>query len=686
MTYDQNPLLDFSDLPRWSDITPAHVAQAIEHTLSHAQSVLAHVESLSTAQASWDSVMTSLNIATEQLGRVWGAVSHCHHVIDSPQWRNAYNTHLESVTAFWTMLGQSEPLLKHFEHFAQPEQWATLSTVRQHIITNALRDFKLTGAFLSSADKAAFSQLRAREAALQAKFSENVLDATNAYTYIAQLDELSGVPEEAVAAMHEAAKADNIDGYKITLQFPSYFPIIQYADNRALREQLYRANVTRASDFGDASLDNTAIMQELLSIRQRTAALLGFEHYSDVSLAAKMAESVPQVTGFLYDLAEKARPCALIDSAELHEFAQSQLGLDSVEAWDLTYAGEKLREQRYAFSEQEVKAYFPLHNVLHGLFHVVQALFGVQFTAKAVQVWHADVQYFELSRNGAAIGGVYLDPYARSGKNAGAWMDEVRSRSIQAQTLQTPVALMVTNFSTPLSGQAATLTHDDIITLFHEMGHALHHILTQVDDPEVSGIRGVEWDAVELPSQFMENFCWDFATLSRMSAHAQTGESLPRNLFDKILAAKNFQSGLQMLRQVEFSLYDIILHASYSGEKPDAINQVLAEIRTEIAVIQPPHFNRFQHSFSHIFAGGYSAGYFSYKWAEVLSADVFSAFESEQADGKPLLNTDLGLRYWQSILAVGGSRPAMDSFKAFMGREPNVTALLRHSGLLNTPA
>ncbi|MGL4766628.1 MAG: M3 family metallopeptidase [Formosimonas sp.] len=675
MTDTLNPLLDFTDLPRWQDIQPSHVADAVAQTLATAQAALHDVTQIAPSDATWDNVMTALNDATEPLSRAWGVVRHCHHVIDSPEWRDAYNTHLEAVTEFWTLLGQNDALLAHFKLFAQAPRWDALSPTRQHIITNALRDFQLSGALLNDADKAEFAQLSARLAALKAKFSENVLDATNAYSYMATRDELAGVPPDVL----EAARVDGGEQYKITLQFPSYFPVLQYADNRALRERIYRANVTRASDLGEPRLDNTAVMQEILTLRQRSAALLGFAHYADVSLASKMAESVPQVTGFLYDLAHKARPSALIDIEEVREFARTQLGLAPLEAWDLTYASEKLREQRYAFSEQEVKDYFPLPHVLNGLFHVVEQLFGVRMVAHPAQVWHSDVQYFDLQKSGRSVGGVYLDPYARSGKNGGAWMDEVRSRNRNGQV--TPVALMVCNFTPPAHDAPATLSHDDIITLFHEMGHALHHLLTQVNDPEVAGIRGVEWDAVELPSQFMENFCWDFDNLSRMSAHKTSGDALPRGLFDKMLAAKNFQSGLQMLRQVEFSLYDIVLHATYSAADGAAIHRVLNEIRHEISVVQPPEFNRFQHSFSHIFAGGYSAGYFSYKWAEVLSSDVFSKFEAAQNQGAPLLNSELGGQLAQEIFAVGGSRPAMDSFKAFMGREPSVDALLRHSGL-----
>ncbi|TDR32369.1 M3 family metallopeptidase [Hydromonas duriensis] len=679
----QNPLLDLSDLPRWADIQPQHVDEAMTQVLAQAHAALRQVEAIAPADVTWENGMVPLNDAMERLSRVWGVVSHCHHVM-AAQWRDVYNEHLEAVTAFYTLLGQSEKLLAQNQMFATSPRWEALTPTRQHIVQNALRDFKLSGALLNEVEKTEFGQLRAKEAALQSKFSENVLDATNAYAYYADETQVMGIPADALAAMKAAAQKDGKEGYKITLQFPSYFPVMQYAEDRALRETIYRAYVTRASELGDAAFDNTNVIQDVLATRQRMAHLLGYPHYADVSLASKMAESVPQVTDFLYDLAHKAQVSAKTDMAALRNFASEQLGLHDVQAWDITYVSEKLREARYAFSEQEVKDYFPLPNVLNGLFHVVEQLFGVRFVQKQVQVWHPDVLFFELKNQAdITIGAVYLDPYAREGKNSGAWMDEVRGRrALTMGALQTPVAHMVTNFTPPLEDKPSTLTHDDIITLFHETGHALHHLLTQVDDVEVSGIHGVEWDAVELPSQFMENFCWDFDVLTRMSAHVDTGAGLPHELFNKMLAAKNFQSGLQMLRQVEFSLYDILLHARFTAEAPHVVHELLEKIRAEIAVVQPPEFNRFQHSFSHIFAGGYSAGYYSYKWAEVLSADVFSAFETAQADKAPLLNRELGQKYWQNILAVGGSRPAMDSFKAFMGREPSVDALLRHSGLV----
>ena len=680
----QNPLLDLTDLPRYADIQPQHVAEAVNSALTHARTALAHAESMSAADVSWDSFITPLEAATEQLSRVWGVVSHCHHVIDSAEWREAYNAQLEEVTVFWTTLGQSETLLAHYQTLASEPNFSQLTATRQHIIRQALRDFELSGALLNAADKAEFLTLSTEASALQAKFSENVLDATNAFAYYAELDELAGIPDEAITAMRAAAQSEDKDGYKITLHFPSYFPVMQYGDNRALRERLYQAYVTRASDANPAQpeWDNTRNMQSILAAHQRLAALLGHDNHAQVSLATKMAESVPQVTDFLKHLAAQARTSALSDYDALKKFAREQLGIDALQAWDATYAAEKLRQARYDFSEQEVKDHFPLSKSLDGLFHVIHELFGVQLVRTDVQVWHPDVQFFQLIKDGQTIGGVYLDPYARTGKNQGAWMDEVRSRCLTADgTQQTPVALMVCNFTPPADGAETTLTHDDLITLFHESGHALHHLLTQINDLSVSGIRGVEWDAVELPSQFMENFCWDYDILARMSAHVETAAVLPRDLFDKMLAAKNFQSGLQMLRQVEFSLYDIILHSEYRSDTPDAINTVLADVRAEFAVAPTPEYNRFQHSFGHIFAGGYAAGYYSYKWAEVLSADAFSAFEAALENNAPLLNSELGQKYWQNILAVGGSRPAMDSFKAFMGREPSVDALLRHSGL-----
>ena len=575
--------------------------------------------------------------------------------------------------------------MAHYQTLAQRADFASLTPIRQHIVSNALRDFELSGALLKGDAREQFAQLANEAAQLQAKFSENILDATNAYAYYARLDELDGVPEDALIAMREAAQAEQQEGYKITLHYPCYLPVIQYADQRDLRERVYRANATRASDLGDPALDNTQVMQRLLQIRQSMANLLGYDNYAQVSLMPKMAETVAQVDTFLLTLADQAHPFAQRDLDELKKFAADELELRELQAWDIPYASEKLRQRRYAFSEQELKKYFPLKKALAGLFGVMESLFGVRLQANPdVQTWHVDVQYFDLfNAADEIIGGVYLDPYARPGKNSGAWMDEVRVRRKLDGKVQTPVAHMVCNFTAPLQNEADSyLYHDDLITLFHESGHALHHLLTQVDDMDASGIRGVEWDAVELPSQFMENFCWDYDILSSMSAHMETGAVLPRELFAKMLAAKNFQSGMQMLRQIEFSLYDLRLHASYDAHQPEMIFSVLQEVRQRVAIMPAPEFNRFAHSFSHIFAGGYSAGYFSYKWAEVLSADVFALFEEAMGAGAPLLNHELGQRYWREILAVGGSRPAMESFVALRGRAPRVDALLRHNGLV----
>ena len=462
---------------------------------------------------------------------------------------------------------------------------------------------------------------------------------------------------------------------------------MQYGENRALRELLYRANSTRASELGKPELDNSEVMREILKLRQEEARLLGYRSYADVSLVPKMAASPAQVTEFLRDLAVRARPHALKDLSELRAFARTELGIDDLQAWDVPFASEKLKEARYAFSDQEVKQYFTEPKVLEGLFRIIETLFEVSIRPDTAPVWHPSVRFFRIERaaqvaGGAAelVGQFYLDPYARPGKRPGAWMDEVRGRWARPEgRLQTPVAQLVCNFTPPLPGRPALLSHDDVTTLFHEFGHGLHHLLTRVADIGVAGIAGVEWDAVELPSQFMENFCWEWEVVKRLTAHADTGESLPRELFDRMLAAKNFQSGLQTLRQVEFSLFDMRLHAEPGSE--DRIEALLDDVRNEVSVFKPPSFNRFQHSFSHIFAGGYSAGYYSYKWAEVLSADAWGAFEESANETGGVLNVETGRRYRQAVLEAGGSRPAMESFRAFRGREPTIDALLRHQGM-----
>ncbi len=692
-----NPLLstgDANELPAFARVQPEHVAPALDVLLAQAALALETVTAASFV-ADYDALSKVLDIATVRLGHAWGMVTHLNSVADTPELRAAYTDNLARVTEFYTGLGADERLYAKYKAVAESTHAATLSAPRKRALSNALRDFVLSGAELQDDDKLKFAQLQETQAQLGQTFSEHVLDATDQFSLYVTAEQMQGVPTDVQQAAAALAQADGKDGYKITLHFPSYFPILQYADDRALREQVYRANVTRASELGAPELDNSEVMQQLLAQRQEEARLLGYANYAEVSLATKMADSPDQVMQFLRDLGQRARPYAEKDLAELRSFAQTELNLPELQAWDISYAGEKLKEARYAFSEQEVKQYFTEPKVLEGLFRIIETLFGVSIKPDVAPVWHESVRFFRIERPQAAghgqdstlVGQFYLDLYARSGKRPGAWMDGVRERWARPEgLLQTPVAHLVCNFAPPMevNGQLrpALLTHDDVTTLFHEFGHGLHHMLTQINDVGVSGISGVEWDAVELPSQFMENFCWEWDVVKRLTAHVDSGEALPRTLFDKMLAAKNFQSGLQTLRQVEFSLFDMRLHAEPGSEK--RINAVLAEVRNEVGVLRPPEFNRFQHTFSHIFSGGYSAGYYSYKWAEVLSADAWSAFEETAAqDG--ILSTNTGRRYLQTVLEVGGSRPAMESFKAFRGREPRIDALLRHQGMAGNP-
>ncbi len=675
-----NPLLDTSDLPRYADIQPEHVSPAVDELLAAADKALERATSDATP-ADYDALSAVLDVATERLGMAWGAVGHLNHVADNPELRAAYNENLPKITEFHTRLGADERLYAKYKAIFNGPAAQGLSPARRQALSNAMRDFVLSGAELKGADRERYAEIQERTAALSQSYSEHVMDATDRFAlYVSEAD-LAGVPDDVKAAARAAAAAESKDGYKITLHFPSYFPVMQYGENRALREQLYRAYATRASELGLPEQDNSALMSELLSLRQEEAALLGYRNFAEVSLVAKMADSPQQVIDFLRDLASRARPYAEKDLAELREFASSQLSLPDLQAWDTAYASEKLKEARYAFSDQEVKPYFTETKVLSGLFRIIETLFEVSIRPDTAEVWHPTVRFFRIERQQpggkapALVGQFYLDPYARSGKRPGAWMDDVRGRWARPEgSTQTPVANLVCNFAAPVDGKPALLTHDEVTTLFHEFGHGLHHMLTQVNDVGVAGISGVEWDAVELPSQFMENFCWEWEVLKHLTAHVDTGEPLPRALYDKMLAAKNFQSGMQTLRQIEFSLFDMRLHAE-PGSQAD-VQKVIDEVRREVAVFPPPAFNRFQHSFSHIFAGGYSAGYYSYKWAEVLSADAWSAFEETGT-----LNPETGRRYREAILEAGGSRPAMESFKAFRGREPRIDALLRHQGM-----
>ncbi|WP_024304206.1 M3 family metallopeptidase [Pseudogulbenkiania sp. MAI-1] len=674
----QNPLLDFSGLPRFAEITPAHITPAVEQLLADARATVARLTADSAAP-SWDNFVEPLTDATEKLSRAWGVVGHLNAVVNTPELRDAYNANIPAVSAFWTELGQNLALFARFKALAEQPEYTGYNAAKKKIIANDLRDFRLSGAELPEAEKTRFAAIQTRMAELSAQFEQHVLDATDAFSlYVTDKTELSGLPDDVVAMLAEMAKADERAGYKLNLQFPCYLPVMQYADNRELRRQLYDAYVMRASEFGPAELDNTPVIREKLQLAREEAHLLGFANFGELSLATKMAETPDQVIDFLRDLARRAKPFAQRDRAELEAFARDELGLDTLEAWDLAYAAEKLRVARYAFSDQEVKQYFPEPRVLAGLFGVVDTLYGVTVQESQAPTWHKDVRFFDIVKDGTVIGSFYFDLYAREGKRSGAWMDDARGRRVRHGALQTPVAYLTCNFSRPVGDKPALFTHDEVTTLFHEFGHGLHHMLTQVDELGVAGINGVEWDAVELPSQFMENFCWEWDVLQGMTAHVETGVPLPRELFDKMLAAKNFQSGMQTVRQLEFALFDMLLYTAFDAEHGDWL-ELLAKVREEVAVNFPPEYNRFPNSFGHIFAGGYAAGYYSYKWAEVLSADAYAAFE--EAGGA---NPDTGRRFWNEILAVGGSRPALESFRAFRGRDPQIDALLRHSGMVET--
>lgn len=685
-----NPLLDFTDLARFDAIAPEHVSPAVDALLREARQAVASV-TRADAIASWDAVVEPLDDATERLARAWGAVSHLNAVLDSPALREQYNANLPKLTAFWTELAQNEALYARYKALAALPDFAQWPAARRKVVDNELRDFRLGGAELAPPAKARLAAVRERLAQLSTRFAENVLDATNAYAL--HLDEgsrgrLDGVPDDVLAAYREAAAADGRDGYKITLQYPSYGPLIQYAHDRALRETLYRAYTTRASEFGKPEWDNGPLLVEILRLRDEQARLLGYADYAALSLVPKMAGSPAEVMAFLRDLAARARPHAERDLAELREFAARELGLSELQAWDVPFASEALRQARYAYSDQELKQYFPEPRVLAGLFHVIETLFSVKVVEDHAPVWHPDVKFFRITTpGGELVGQFYLDLYARDHKQGGAWQDDARARRGRRRAgqheVQTPVSFLTCNFPRPVGGKPALFRHDEVLTLFHEFGHGLHHMLTRVDELGVSGIRSVEWDAVELPSQFMENFAWEWEVLQRLTAHVDSGAPLPRALYDKIIAARNFQSGMQTLRQIEFGLTDMRLHAGFdaTAAAPADVQRLVEDVRREVAVVHPPAWNRMLTSFTHVFAGSYAAGYYSYKWAEVLSADCYGAFEEAASVGGGVLDAAVGRRFLDSILAVGGSRPALDSFTEFRGRAPTIDALLRHSGM-----
>ena len=692
-----NPLLTFGrGIAAYSEVKPEHITPAIQFLLKHAQAAVDTATDPKTP-SSWDALAEPLEDATEALGRSWGVISHLNSVADTPELRAAYGEMLPEVTAFFSSLGQNLALYQKFKALKNSPDFAKLNRAQKKVIENSLRDFRLGGAELSDADKPRFSAIQDEQAVLGKAFSDHVLDATDGFVHlVSDKADLAGLPEDAIAAAADTAQQKNLQGWAFTLHFPSYYPVMQYSENRELRRLMYQAYVTRSSELapqytkGKLDWDNTQNMLEQLRLRDEEARMLGFANYAALSLAPKMANTVDEVDLFLTNFALKSKPFAQKDWEELCEFAKAELGfVDGLEPWDIPFAAERLKQARYSFSENELKQYFPLPKVLDGLFKVIQTLFGVKIEAADLPTWHADVQSFAVKDLAGKIRAYfYLDPYARPGKRGGAWMDDARGRRELANgEIQIPVAYLVCNFAPPVTVDGIlrqpTITHDDVITLFHESGHGLHHLLTQVSALGVSGINGVEWDAVELPSQFMENFCWEWEVLEKMTAHAQTGKPLPRELFDKILAAKNFQNGLATLRQIVMSLTDWRLHSSFDakGANGHAVLEVSRSIANQYNIIPQPEISRWINSFSHIFAGGYAAGYYSYKWAEVLSADAYSAFEEAAKLTGSVLDAKTGTRYREEILEVGGSRPAAESFKAFRGREPSIDALLRHGGL-----
>ncbi|MSQ52246.1 MAG: M3 family peptidase [Betaproteobacteria bacterium] len=679
-------MLDFSGLPRYASIRTGHIEPAVETLLAENRALIG---ALSAAPATWSGIVTPLEEANERLGRAWGAVAHLHGVLDSPELRAAYEANQPKIVQYYTELGQNLALFEKYKILKGSPAFDSLEPAQRKIVENELRDFRLSGAELPEHDKKRFAEVQEELARICTQFSNNVLDATNAFTVLIEdLAELSGVPADTIAAAREAAQKDGVEGWRLTLKAPCYIPVMQYADNRVLREKLYRAYATRASEFesagGDAvTRDNAPLIMQILKLRRESAKLLGYTNYAELSLANKMAQNPAQVLAFLDDLAKKALPYARRDVEELDDFAREDLHLDRLNAWDLAFVSEKLRAKRYSFSDQEVKQYFPEDKVLLGMFRVVDRLYGIRVLPDRAESWDGAVRFFRIvDANDVLLGQFYLDPHARETKRGGAWMDEAITRRKTQHGVQAPVAYLVCNFSSPVGGKPALLTHDEVTTLFHEFGHGLHHLLTRVDYLGVSGIRGVEWDAIELPSQFMENFCWEWEVVKHMSAHVDNGEPLPRALYDKMLAAKNFQAGMQTVRQLEYSIFDMRLHCEFDPDGMKSVQQLIEEVRRDVAVTFPPDYNRMANSFSHIFAGaGYAAGYYSYKWAEVLSADAYSAFE-EAGKISGVLDPITGSRFLAEILAVGGSRPAIDSFKAFRGREPKVDALLRHNGMI----
>ena len=671
-----NPLLYLAGLPKFNEFKPEHVGPAIDSLLTEGRALIETLAT-STEAPTWENFALKLEDHSEKISRAWSQVGHMNAVVNSPKLREAYNENLAKLTDYGSDMSQDERLYAKYKAIQASAAFTSLTPTQQKIINNEVRDFKLGGAELPEAQKARFKAVSEELSKLGSKFEENIMDNTNDFAhYVENVGDLAGLPADAIEAALEAAKADGKTGYKFSLHFPSYLPVLQYCDNRALRETLYRAYATRASEFSNPEWDNTSLISDILKLKKEEAQMLGFKNYAELSLATKMADSPKQVTDFLDTLAKRAKPYAERDMQELTAYAK-KLDIDDMQSWDVGYVSEKLREEKYAFSDQEVKQYFPESKVLAGLFKVTETIFGVQVQKAEAPLWHEDAAFYQINdATGKPIAYFYLDLYARNNKRGGAWMDEAITRRKKADGIELPVAFLTCNFSAPVGRKPALFTHDEVNTMFHEFGHGLHHMLTQVDEYSVSGIKGVEWDAVELPSQFMENFCWEWDVLRHMTAHVETGAQLPRELFDKMVAAKNFQAGMQTMRQIEFSLFDMRLHGEFDPNGKQTALDLIEQIRDEVAVVRPPKWNRFPNSFSHIFAGGYAAGYYSYKWAEVLSADAYSLFEE-----LGVLSHEAGKLFKDEVLAKGGSRPAMESFVAFRGREPSMDALLRHNGM-----
>ncbi len=676
-----NPLLQNTQLPQFSKIKPEHIKPAVEEAIANCKTAIADVLASNT-QFTWENLVAPIDEVDDVLGKLWSPVSHMNSVVNSDELREAYESCLPLLSEYGTFVGQHSGLFAAYQQLSESNEFKALTTAQQKVITNALRDFKLSGIALNEQDQKRYGEIATRLSDLSSTFGNNLLDATEAFSVnVTDEAELSGLPESAKEAAKALAQSQEKSGWLFTLDIPSYLPVMTYSDNSELREKMYRAFVSRASDIGPngGEYDNSPIMAELLSLRHELAQLLGFDNFAEKSLATKMANNTSEVIGFLENLAVKSKSQGQQDLAEVRAFAAEKFQQSDLQAWDLPYFSEKLKQERYAISDEELRPYFPENKVVAGLFEVVHRLFGLNITERQdIDTWHKDVKFFDVfDKNQQLRGSFYLDLYARSKKRGGAWMDDcVGRRELSNGDIQYPVAYLTCNFNGPVGDKPALFTHDEVVTLFHEFGHGIHHMLTQINAAGVSGINGVPWDAVELPSQFLENWCWQPEALAFISGHYQTGEALPQAMLDKMLAAKNFQSAMQMIRQLEFSLFDFKMHAQYSPEKGDEIQQVLNQVRDDYSVVKAPEFNRFQHSFGHIFGGGYSAGYYSYKWAEVLSSDAFSRFEDEG-----IFNQQVGNDFLTNVLEMGGSKEPSELFKAFRGREPEIDALLRHSGI-----